>query len=117
MRDTQQQWEDPRFINMYVLADLVNQPIHITTPDGVVRFVNKAWSTMYRKPLEEAVGRHIHDLLEGEHLNYYLSVEDAESEDLENLSYEHFTEPKSTSAAVQAVEERRQITCRTQTPT
>lgn len=117
MRDTQQQWEDPRFINMYVLADLVNQPIHITTPDGVVRFVNKAWSTMYRKPLEEAVGRHIHDLLEGEHLNYYLSVEDAESEDLENLSYEHFTEPKSTSAAVQAVEERRQITCLTQTPT
>lgn len=117
MRDTQQQWEDPRFINMYVLADLVNQPIHITTPDGVVRFVNKAWSTMYRKPLEEAVGRHIHNLLEGEHLNYYLSVEDAESEDLENLSYEHFTEPKSTSAAVQAVEERRQITCLTQTPT
>lgn len=116
MSGTQQQWEDHRFINMYVIADLVNQPIHITTPDGIVRFVNKAWCIMYRKTLEEAVGRHIHDVLEGENLNFYLSVKDESAENLENISYEHFTEPKRTSAAVQAVEKGRQITCLTQTP-
>ena len=91
MASTSQPWEDPRFLNIYVMADLVNQPIHITTPDGIVRFVNKAWSIMYRKSPEEAIGQHIHNLLEKEHLNFYLSLKDETSKEPEKISYEHFT--------------------------
>ena len=116
MASTSQPWEDPRFLNIYVMADLVNQPIHITTPDGIVRFVNKAWSIMYRKSPEEAIGQHIHNLLEKEHLNFYLSLKDETSKEPEKIRYEHFTEPKTVSAAVQAAQMGRQITCMTQTP-
>lgn len=116
MAQTIQPWEDTRYFNIYSMADLVNQPIHIITPDGIVRFVNKAWCIMYRKSLEEAVGRHIHDLMEKEHLNFYLSLKDESSMEPGEISYEHFTEPKKTSAAVQAVQEGKQVTCMTQTP-
>lgn len=112
----EKQWDDPRFLNLYVLADLVNQPIHITTPDGIVRFVNKSWCLVYDRTLDEAVGRHIHDLLESEHLNFYMSFDEGISEDPTNLTYQYFTEPSYRSAATQAVQRRRRITCLSHTP-
>ena len=33
---------DQRYIDIFSMADMVNQPIHIITPDGIVRFVNQS---------------------------------------------------------------------------
>jgi len=109
-------WDDPRFINAFVVADLVNQPIHITTPDGIVRFVNKAWCLTYNRERDEALNRHIHDVMGLDQLNFYLGTEDEFADDPAELTYEHFTEPRCCSAAVQAAEKRKRITCLSQTP-
>ena len=54
---------------------MVNQPIHIITPDGIVRFVNQSWCMIYGVPLEEAlVGKHIEHVVDIS--NFYVSLDD-----------------------------------------
>ena len=64
MADKMTRWDDPRFLNLFIAADLINQPIHIITPDGIVRFVNEAWCTAYGFSKEEATGHHIEKLIQ-----------------------------------------------------
>ena len=109
-------WLDDRFMNLFVVADLVNQPIHITTPDGVVRFANQAWCLTYNRELEEVLGQHIEVVLAREHLNFYLSVDDEMTGDPAEMTYEHFKEPTRRSAAVLAAEKRQRVTMLSQTP-
>lgn len=50
---------DLRYLDAFRVCDMINQPIHITTPDGVVRFVNTAWSVVYGIAQKDAVGKSI----------------------------------------------------------
>lgn len=108
------QWDDPRFFNIFVLADLVNQPIHIITPDGIIRFVNQSWCSAYKVSREDALGRHIEKVLSL--YPYYLSVEEAVENPAE-YNYQHFDAPLGNSAGIVALKERRQVSLLTQTPT
>lgn len=107
-------WDDPRFLNLFVVADLINQPIHIITPDGIVRFVNDAWCTAYGFSKEEVVGRHIEKLIQIN--NYYLSVDDDVPSGPSEHSYRHLEKAVNRSAGIVALEEGRPVSLLTQTP-
>ena len=107
-------WNDPRFLNLFVVADLINQPIHIITPDGLVRFVNKTWCTTYGFTPEEAVGHHIEELITIN--NYYLSVDSEVPSGPSESSYSHLDKAINRSAGIVALQERRPVSLLTQTP-
>lgn len=105
---------DPNFISIFDVADMVNQPIHISTPDGIVRFVNKAWSASYGIPLEKAIGRSIYDLVEFK--NYSISLPDYRSLDSDAPEFEITGKPTKKSVIELAVEKRKNVTMLNQTP-
>ena len=114
MADKTTRWDDPRFLNLFIAADLINQPIHIITPDGIVRFVNEAWCTAYGFSKEEATGHHIEKLIQIN--NYYLSVDDDVPSGPSEHSYRHLEKAVNRSAGIVALEEGRPVSLLTQTP-
>ena len=114
MTEQMHKWDDSRFLNIFVMADLVNQPIHIITPDGIVRYVNQTWCSTYKIPREEAIGRYIEEVIEPN--PYYLSVDEMIGDPSEH-SYRHLEKPIGHSASLVALKERRQVSLLTQTPT
>lgn len=114
MGELDQSWLDSRYMNLFTMADLVNQPIHIVTPDGLLRFVNQAWCLTYKIAKEDAIGHHVEDLVA---LNgYYLSIKEDQLLDPLEYSYEHLTKPDNRSAATIALEKKKQVSMLTQTP-
>ena len=114
MVDKTTRWDDPRFLNLFIMADLINQPIHIITPDGIIRFVNNAWCTAYGFSKEEAVGRHIEKLIQIN--NYYLSVDETAASVPSEHSYRHLEKAVNRSAGIVALEKGRPVSLLTQTP-
>ena len=114
MADKTTRWDDPRFLNLFIMADLINQPIHIITPDGIIRFVNNAWCTAYGFSKEEAVGRHIEKLIQIN--NYYLSVDETAASVPSEHSYRHLEKAVNRSAGIVALEKGRPVSLLTQTP-
>ena len=114
MADKMTRWDDPRFLNLFIATDLINQPIHIITPDGIVRFVNEAWCTAYGFSKEEATGHHIEKLIQIN--NYYLSVDDDVPSGPSEHSYRHLEKAVNRSAGIVALEEGRPVSLLTQTP-
>ena len=57
MRNKLDQILDKKYLDALMVAEMVNQPIHILGPDSSLLFVNKAWSVTYGIPAEEAIGR------------------------------------------------------------
>jgi len=64
---------DLNSIDVIELANIIDHPIHVITPDGTVQFVNKAWVSVYGVDLEDAVGKHIKDVVEIS--NFYLELD------------------------------------------
>ena len=114
MTDEDCSWLNPKFLNLFVAADLVTQPIHIITPDGIVRFVNQTWCSAYKLTPEQAVGRHIEEVVEL--YPFYLTVEDTAAGAPSAHSYKHLDSPIGRSASIVALEQRRQVSLLTQTP-
>ena len=114
MADEDCSWLNPKFLNLFVAADLVTQPIHIITPDGIVRFVNQTWCSAYKLTPEQAVGRHIEEVVEL--YPFYLTVEDTAAGAPSAHSYKHLDSPIGRSASIVALEQRRQVSLLTQTP-
>lgn len=108
---------DTEFLTIFAMADLVNQPIHITTSDGIVRFVNKAWSLIYKIDPDEAIGRPIQEILDALKIdNYMITLNSGIYPDISDLTYEKIGKPTKTSAAVEAIKRREPVTMLTATP-
>lgn len=105
---------DQRYIDIFSMADMVNQPIHIITPDGIVRFVNQSWCMIYGVPLEEALGKHIEHIVDIS--NFYVSLDDPLNFDPSKFQYKFLEKPDNRSAALIAAEKKHQITMLSQTP-
>ena len=105
---------DQRYIDIFSMADMVNQPIHIITPDGIVRFVNQSWCMIYGVPLEEALGKHIEHVVDIS--NFYVSLDDPLNFTPSEFQYKFLEKPDNRSAALVAAEKKRQITMLSQTP-
>lgn len=108
-------WLNSKFMNLFTVADLVNQPIHIITPDGLIQFVNQAWCLTYKIKMEDAIGQRIENIIQ---LNsYFLSIKDDQILDPSAYSYEHLEKPENRSAAIIALEKKEQVSMLAQTPT
>lgn len=105
---------DQRCIDMFTLADMVNQPIHIITPDGILRFVNQSWCLIYGKSSEEVLGKHIEDAIPI--TNFYVSLDDPLNFDYSKFKYHLLKEPINRSAAIVALEKKKSITMLSETP-
>lgn len=101
-------------LDIFSMADMVNQPIHIITPDGIVRFVNQAWSMIYGVPLEDAVGKHIEEVVQIS--NFFVSLDDPLNFSPSNFQYTFLDKPTDQSAAIIAAKKKKQITMLSQTP-
>ena len=101
-------------------SDLIKQPIHFITPDGIVQYVNQAWVDEYKLPANEAVSRHISSIDEVVRtMNYYVSFEEAYSslrENIQSFSYNYIDVPSNIPACLQAVHQRREVTVVSQMP-
>ena len=106
---------DLRYIDVFRVADMINQPIHITTPDGIVRFVNAAWSIVYGIPQEQAIGKAIKELMTLS--DYYVSLPEVNNFDSTKLNYTVLDKPTNRSAADFAIEQKKPVTMLNQTPT
>ncbi len=106
---------DQHCIDMFSLADMVNQPIHIITPDGILRFVNQSWCLVYGKSPDEVLGKHIEDAVHIE--NFYVSLDDPLSFDYSKFEYHLLKEPINSSAAIVALQKKKSITLLSETPT
>lgn len=105
---------DLRYIDVFRVADMVNLPVHITTPDGVIRFANNAWCQVYGISREDAIGKSVKELID---LScYYITVNDIHSFDSSGFSYEVIDAPTSRSAGDYALEQRKPVTMLSQTP-
>ena len=98
---------DRKFFDIDDLASLVSLPIHIVTPDGIIRFVNDAWCQTYGHTYEEVVGRHIHDAVYLNN-NFYVEMEDLKTDFLDS-GYMMLKDPIKKSAALVAIEENRRV--------
>ncbi|MCR4804999.1 MAG: sigma 54-interacting transcriptional regulator [Clostridia bacterium] len=105
---------DLRYLDAFRVCDMINQPIHITTPDGIVRFVNLAWSAVYGIPQQEALGKSIKELMTLS--DYYVSLPEIQNFDSAELKYTVLEKPTNRSAADFAIEQKKPITMLNQTP-
>ncbi len=105
---------DLRYLDAFRVCDMINQPIHITTPDGIVRFVNFAWSAVYGIPQQEAPGKSIKELMTLS--DYYVSLPEIQNFDSAELKYTVLDKPTNRSAADFAVEQKKPVTMLSQTP-
>ena len=101
-------------IDVIELANIIDHPIHVITPDGTVQFVNKAWVSVYGVDLEDAVGKHIKDVVEIS--NFYLELDKSPLSSLSNTNYAMLDKPTDQSAAIIAANEKRPVTMLSQTP-
>lgn len=105
-------WAAP-YINALDVANMVKNPIHFITPDGIIRYVNQAWVEKYKVSREDAVNHHItslDDLMRT--MEFYLSLEKVTpdlAENITDLSFSYMKTPLRTPACIQAVQERREI--------
>lgn len=107
-------WNDSRFINLPVIANLIHQPIHIITPDGIIQFVNDAWCAVYQVSREEAIGRHIEEAVTISRT--FLRVTDDLLCTPSDQGYERLEKPTSRSTALIALEQGKRVSMLTQLP-
>ena len=55
--------ESYKYLNAFLVSDLVDLPIHIINSEGYIIFVNKAWSKAYNLKKEEVFGKHIQEIM------------------------------------------------------
>lgn len=113
MRNKLDQILDKKYLDALMVAEMVNQPIHILGPDSSLLFVNKAWSVTYGIPAEEAIGRNIHEVVDIH--NWRISLEDNNSL-LNQAKFDHIDMPVRQSAAVLAMERKETVSLVSQTP-
>ena len=105
---------DLNAIDVFTLADLVNQPIHITTPDGILRFVNNSWSAVYGISKEDAIGHRVADLLDL--YNYKVDFDDLMRFDMDAFSEAMKQAPIKESAVDFVLQKGEQVTMLNRTP-
>ncbi len=104
---------DKKYLTALMVAEMVNQPIHIIAPDGTILYVNKAWSAVYNVTQEEAIGEKIHDAVKLN--NAYISFEDSNPM-FSDIQYDHLEMPVKESAAIIAMRKRETISLVSITP-
>lgn len=104
---------DKNYLSALMVAEMVNQPVHIVAPDSTVLYVNKAWSVVYNVPQEEAIGKKIQEAVELN--NAYISFEDSNAM-LNRVKFAHLDMPIRESAAVIAMEKGESVSLVSQTP-
>ena len=104
---------DKKYLTALMVAEMVNQPIHIVAPDGTIIYVNKAWSAVYNVTQEEAIGEKIYDAVKLN--NAYISFEDS-NPIFSNIQYDHLEMPVKESAALIAMRKRETISLVSITP-
>lgn len=104
---------DKKYLTALMVAEMVNQPIHIVAPDETILYVNRAWSVVYGVTQDEAIGKKIHEAVKLN--NAYISFEDS-NPDFSSIQFDHLEMPINKSAAVIAMEKGETISLVSQTP-
>ncbi|WMJ76954.1 MULTISPECIES: sigma-54 interaction domain-containing protein [unclassified Sedimentibacter] len=101
--------ESYKYLNAFLVSDLVDHPIHIINNKGQIIFVNKAWCKTYNMKKEEAFGKHIQDIMSLQ-LKYFLSInEKNHMNDDFFVDYHLFDETSSQSTAILALKDRKKV--------
>ena len=108
------------YINILQLTDLIKEPIHLITPDGIIQYVNKAWTDKYKISLKEIYHHHISSVNEVVRtINYHISFDKENSslqEQILSSSYKYSDVPSNVPACLQAVQKRCEITVVSEMP-
>lgn len=108
--------ESYKYLNAFLISDLVDLPIHIINNEGLVIFVNNSWCKAYNMRKEEAYGKPIQELMSN-NLRYFLSFnEDTEINNEKIANYKLFDEISSKSTAILALEQKKKISMVTNAP-
>lgn len=108
--------ESFKYLNAFLVADLVDLPMHIINNEGVIIFVNNAWSKLYKVNREDAVDKSIQEII-SRHLNYLYSVSDGQLDDGDKgLVYRQVKEHVTQSIAIRVLKERKKLSMITTTP-
>jgi transcriptional regulator with PAS, ATPase and Fis domain len=112
-------WASP-YVNILNVVDLIKQPIHFITPDGLVQYVNQAWVDAYKVPRQDVIHRHISSIGEiTRTMNYYLTFDEHHhdlAESIADSSYNYLKVPTNTPACIQAIQQRRDVAVISQMP-
>jgi len=107
--------ESFKYLNAFLISDLVDLPIHIINNEGLVIFVNNSWCKSYNIKKEEAYGKPIQELIT-QHLRYFLSFNEGTEINNEKITnYELFDDISSKSTAIVALEQKKKISMVTNT--
>ena len=102
------------------ITDLIEYPIHLITPDGLIQYVNQSWCNKYKLSLKEVYHHHISSIdAVVRNMNYYISFDEAYSslrEDLGSAAYNYMETPNTVPACLQAIQQRREVTVVSQMP-
>ena len=90
------------YVDIFSVVNMVQQPIHFITPDGIVQYVNQAWIDVYKVPRKNVLQRHISTIDEVTRtMNYYLSFYELEhdlTDNFSDLSYNYLQTPTNIPA-------------------
>jgi transcriptional regulator with PAS, ATPase and Fis domain len=105
-----------KYLNAFLIADLVDLPMHIINNEGVIIFVNNAWSKLYKVNREDAVDKSIQEIISS-HLNYLYSVNEEPLNDGDKgVIYKQVKEQVTQSIAIRVLKERKKLSMITTTP-
>jgi transcriptional regulator with PAS, ATPase and Fis domain len=105
--------ENYKYLNPFLVADLIGFPIHIIDHRGIVVFVSKAWVQRYKTEPSNAVGIHINDLINTlmPELDYSFEISSENNVLLDvNPNINSCQQPVKEPPALIAQRERRQVT-------
>jgi len=106
-----------KYLNAFIVSDFVDMPIHIINGEGIIIFVNKAWSKVYNVKREFAVGRHVEEII-SKYLKYFLTINETNhnNDEISSYTYHHFDEVSSQSLATLVISERKKMSMVSSTP-
>lgn len=96
-------WAAP-YINALNIANMLKNPIHFITPDGIIQYVNQAWVEKYKVSRENAVNHPItslDDLMRT--MEFYISFDKVNpdlTENIADLSFSYMKTPLRTPACI-----------------
>ncbi|MGB4439130.1 MAG: sigma 54-interacting transcriptional regulator [Sedimentibacter sp.] len=108
--------ESFNYMNAFLIADLVDLPIHIINNQGNIIFVNKVWSKIYHVNREDAVDKHIQEIM-SKYLNYLYSInEETQSNGESGFTYKQVKEHVTQSLAIRVLNEKKKLSMITTIP-